>query len=68
METNGRLWNVKESYHDSRPFSPFHDEVILPTHTHSLISFIPFPFLYSFQPSHHVLNGREAPGSTDPAQ
>ena len=35
-------------YHDSRPFSPFHDEVILPTHAHSLICFISFFFLYSF--------------------
>ena len=35
-------------YHNSRPFSPFHDEVILPTHAHSLICFISLFFLHSF--------------------
>jgi len=40
-------------YHDSRPFAPFHDEVILPTHAHSLICLISFFFLYSFQQPHH---------------
>ena len=46
-------------YHDSRPFSPFHDEVILPTHTHSLICFISFSFfIHSIR---HTMKTRQDP-------